>query len=186
MNIDELRMWLQERLPAHLLGAAPEIATYDDEVVIMLALAPDVVAGGDAALDRRQFDRRLIARMRDETRPLRVHIARELQSVLGRPVAWGMRVGDISALFTTRSTPVMTRLDRAEREVLDTLVGAGVADTRSAALSYVVRAFAIEHADWLAEARTAIMQVDQIRARLKLSARPGPPPTGAERSNEGQ
>jgi hypothetical protein len=69
----------------------------------------------------------------------------------------------------------MTRLGRAERDVLDTLVAAGVADTRSSALAYAVRAFAAEHAEWLAEVRSAIAQVDQVRARLKLTRRAGAP-----------
>jgi hypothetical protein len=71
--------------------------------------------------------------------------------------------------------PVMTRLGRTERDVLDTLVAAGVADTRSAALAYAVRAFAAEHTDWLAEVREAIAQVDQVRARLTLTRRAGAP-----------
>jgi hypothetical protein len=104
-----------------------------------------------------------------------MRLAQELQAVVGRPVAWGMRVGTISALFTTRTAPVMTRLGRAERDVLDTLVAAGVADTRSSALAYTVRAFAAEHADWLSEVRQAIEQVDQVRARLKLRRRAGVP-----------
>jgi hypothetical protein len=69
----------------------------------------------------------------------------------------------------------MTRLARAEREVLDTLVAAGVAETRSSALAYVVRAFAAEHAEWLAEVREAIAQVHEIRSRLKITSRPGAP-----------
>jgi len=55
------------------------------------------------------------------------------------------------------------------------LVAAGVADTRSAALAYAVRAFAAEHADWLDEVREAIAQVDQVRGRLKLTRRAGAP-----------
>jgi hypothetical protein len=101
-----------------------------------------------------------------------------MQEIVGRPVAWGMRVGDTTALFTTRSAPVMTRLGRAERDVLDTLVAAGVADTRSSALAYTVRAFAAEHADWLAEVRAAIEQVEQVRSRLKLTRRSGAPNAG--------
>jgi hypothetical protein len=58
---------------------------------------------------------------------------------------------------------------------LDTLVAAGVADTRSSALAYVVRAFNVEHAAWLAEVREAIAQVEQVRSRLTLSRRTGAP-----------
>ena len=175
MKTNELQSWIQERAPANLLAGPPEIAIYDDEVVIVLPL---VTAELDDALtgeERPAAERNLIARRREETRPWRMKQARELQSRLGRSVAWGMRAGASEALFSTRSVPVMTRLGRTERDVLDTLVAAGVADTRSAALAYAVRAFAAEHPDWLDEVRQAIAQVDQVRGRLKLTRRPGVP-----------
>jgi len=175
VKINELQSWLQERAPANLLAEAPEIAIYDDEVVIVLPIVTselDDVLGDEA---QRAAERTLIARRREETRPWRMKQARELQSKLGRAVAWGMRVGASETLFSTRSVPVMTRLGRTERDVLDTLVAAGVADTRSAALAYAVRAFAAEHTDWLDEVREAIAQVDQVRSRLKLTRRAGAP-----------
>lgn len=175
MNISEVSQWVYARLPAALLSGPPEVALYDDEVVIVL---PIVGAPGGAAAgpnEQRQAEFRLIAERREETRQLRMKLARELQKQLDLPIAWGMRVGGSEVLFTTRSAPVMTRLGRAEREVLDTLVAAGVADTRSAALAYAVRAFALEHADWIAEVRAAIAQVEQVRARLTITRRPGAP-----------
>jgi hypothetical protein len=174
MKLHELQPWLQERLPAQLLAGAPEVAIYDDEVVIMLPVGAEQPSA-EVSDEQRESVLRLIAQRREETRALRMRLAQELQAVVGRPVAWGMRVGAISALFTTRTAPVMTRLGRAERDVLDTLVAAGVADTRSSALAYTVRAFAAEHADWLSEVREAIEQVDQVRARLKLRRRAGVP-----------
>jgi hypothetical protein len=178
VKIEELQRRLQERLPAQLLAGPPEISIYDDEVVVMLPIVAD---GLDTSLpddELRAAALRLIGQRREETRGLRMKLARDLQEIVGRPVAWGMRAGDTSALFTTRSAPVMTRLGRAERDVLDTLVAAGVADTRSSALAYTVRAFAAEHADWLAEVRAAIEQVEQVRARLKLTRRSGAPVAG--------
>jgi hypothetical protein len=184
MNTSELQTWLQERAPAHLLAGPPEVTEYEDEVVIVLPVA---AAGLDAALpeaDRREAEYGLIALRREETRGWRMKQARELQARLGRPIAWGMRLGESQVLFTTRSVPVMTRLGRAERDVLDTLVAAGVADTRSSALAYAVRAFAAEHAGWLAEVREAIAQVEQVRARLTLTPRAGAPVMPAEPSDE--
>jgi hypothetical protein len=175
---EELQRRLQERLPAQLLAGAPEISVYDDEVVVLLPIAADSLDSSLTDDERREAALRLIGRRREETRSLRMQLARDVQEIVGRPVAWGMRVGDTAALFTTRSAPVMTRLGRAERDVLDTLVAAGVADTRSSALAYTVRAFAAEHADWLAEVRAAIEQVEQVRARLKLTRRSGAPDTG--------
>ena len=178
MKREELQRRLQERLPAQLLASAPEISVYDDEVVVLLPIAADSLDSSLPEDEQREAALRLIGRRREETRSLRMQLARDMQEILGRPVAWGMRVGDTTALFTTRSAPVMTRLGRAERDVLDTLVAAGVADTRSSALAYTVRAFAAEHVDWLAEVRAAIEQVEQVRARLTLTRRSGAPDTG--------
>jgi hypothetical protein len=173
MNDQELQAWLQGRLPPELLAAPPEPRFYEDELVIVLHSAgpPDGLAGQE----RREAEQRQIEDLRARTRPLRIRLAREIQAASGLPVAWAIRAGATEELFTSRSAPVMTRLGRAERELLDTLVAAGVAETRSAALGYVVRAFAKEHADWLAEMRAALVQVEQVRARLKLSPRRGPP-----------
>ncbi|HEU5102687.1 MAG TPA: hypothetical protein VFU22_26865, partial [Roseiflexaceae bacterium] len=138
MNINELQSWLQERVPANVVSGPPEIAIYDDEAVIVLPLLLPELGRAPEVEERRAAERELIAQRREETRPWRMKLARELQSKLGRAVAWGMRAGESEALFSTRSVPVMTRLGRAERDVLDTLVAAGVADTRSAALAYAV------------------------------------------------
>jgi hypothetical protein len=180
VNTTELSSWVRGRLPANLLAGPPEVTIYDDEAVVLLPIGDDEI---DAALfdeERRQAELQLIARRREETRSLRMKVAREQQKLLDRPVAWGMRAGSSTMLFTTRSAPVMTRLGRAERDVLDTLVAAGVADTRSAALAYAVRAFAAEHGDWLADVRQAIAQVEQVRARLTHTRRAGAPLVVAE------
>jgi hypothetical protein len=168
MQIAELQAWVQARLPEPFSTHPPEIRAYSDEVLIMLE--PDISPATDEAASSHEAELTLIAEQREATRPLRMQLANELQPLLRRPVAWGMRVGNSEMLFTTRSVPVMTRLGRAEREVLDTLVAAGVAETRSSAL-----AFATQHADWLAEVRQAITQVEEIRSRLKLTRQPGAP-----------
>jgi len=60
---------------------------------------------------------------------------------------------------------VMTRLRQPERVVLDTLVDAGVARSRSDALAWAVRLVG-QHADeWLAELRDAMAKVDDLRAK---------------------
>ena len=176
MREDELLALLARRLPPDLLGGPPEVRRYDDELLVLLRL--------DAAPADHEAAQALIARRREETRGLRMEIARELERATGLPVGWGMRAGPAESLFTTRTAPVMTRLGRAEREVLDTLVAAGVADTRSSALAYAVRAFAAEHAEWLAEVRQALAQVEQVRARLKLTRRAGAPSVPQEEAGE--
>ncbi|MDQ3735677.1 MAG: hypothetical protein M3400_17050, partial [Actinomycetota bacterium] len=69
------------------------------------------------------------------------------------------------ALFTHLAIPVMTRLRQPERQVLDTLVESGVARSRSEALAWSVRLVGQHTEDWLAELRTAMASVDEVRAR---------------------
>ena len=73
-------------------------------------------------------------------------------------------------MFTTFSVPVMTRLRQNERLVLDTLVDAGVARSRSDALAWCVRLVG-EHEDaWLGDLRGALERVEEIRAEGPRSA----------------
>ena len=102
-------------------------------------------------------------RFREETRDHRIEIAREAEHKFGRKVSWGVECNGRRVMFTTFSVPVMTRLRQAERQVLDTLVDAGVARSRSDALAWCVRLVG-EHQDtWLADLRTALRKVEQVR-----------------------
>ena len=94
-----------------------------------------------------------ISRFRADTRAARIEIAEEAEARYGRKVSWGAQLGETRALFTHISVPVMTRLRQPERQVLDTLVDAGVARSRSEALSWAVKLVG-EHAEsWLADLR---------------------------------
>ena len=59
----------------------------------------------------------------------------------------------------------MTRLRQAERLVLDTLVDAGVARSRSEALAWCVRLVGQHEEEWLAELRTAMDTVADVRSK---------------------
>ena len=59
----------------------------------------------------------------------------------------------------------MTRLRQPERQVLDTLVGAGVARSRSEALAWCVRLVGEHTEDWLTGLREAMSEVDRLRAQ---------------------
>ena len=101
---------------------------------------------------------------REETRQQRIEIAREAEHRFGRKVSWGVLCNDKKVMFTTFSVPVMTRLRQPERLVLDTLVDAGVARSRSDALAWCVRLVG-EHEDtWLSDLREALRHVEQVRA----------------------
>jgi hypothetical protein len=91
-------------------------------------------------------------------------IAAQAEHCFGRKVSWGAVCGDVSMLFTSLSVPVMTRLRLPERQVLDTLIDAGVARSRSDALAWCVRLVATHEGDWLAELRDAFDRVARVRA----------------------
>src|ERR1700722_2074049 len=101
---------------------------------------------------------------REETRSERMNIADEAQNRYGRKVSWGVEVGDEQVLFTHIAVPVMTRLKQPERQVLDTLVGAGVARSRSDALAWSVKLVGEHTEEWLAKLRDAMSAVDDVRA----------------------
>jgi hypothetical protein len=106
-----------------------------------------------------------ITAFREHTRETRVALAREAEHRYGRKVAWGARCGDQEELFTNLSVPVMTRLRLPERAVLDVLIEAGVARSRSEALAWCVRLVGQHEGDWLEELRHALEQVAQVRRR---------------------
>jgi len=94
-----------------------------------------------------------------------MEIAQQAEHRYRRKVAWGARLGSTDELFTTLSVPVMTRLRQSERQVLDTLVDAGVARSRSEALAWAVHLVG-EHADeWLGELREAMRAVEKLRGQ---------------------
>ena len=118
----------------------------------------------DPAADRAAAEGR-ISRFRAETRATRIQIAEEAEARYGRKVSWGARLGEVETLFTHLSVPVMTRLRQPERQVLDTLVDAGVARSRSEALAWAVKLVGQHAESWLAELRGRHAEVDKLRAQ---------------------
>ena len=92
-------------------------------------------------------------------------IADAAQERYGRSVAWGAACGDVREVFTHLSVPVMTRVRQPERLVLDTLVDAGVARSRSEALVWAVRLVGQHAEEWLGQLRDAMASVEEVRAR---------------------
>lgn len=165
---DDAAAWLQGRLPDGWFTAAPDVTVDREEILIVGELPP--LEGEFADTESGRADRAAavagrISRFRETTREERIEIARQAEHRYQRKVAWGARLGGTEELFTTLSVPVMTRLRQQERIVLDTLVDAGVARSRSDALAWAVRLVG-EHADeWLSELRTAMAKVDELRAQ---------------------
>ncbi len=161
---EDVKAWLGGRLPEEWFTEAPQVTVDRDEILIVGTLAgAGRHAEGDSAAARSEAEQGRIARFREQTREQRIQIARETEHKFDRKVAWGARCGDTETLFTRLAVPVMTRLPQAERVVLDTLVDAGVARSRSHALAWCVRLVGQHSSDWLAELRTALTDVERLR-----------------------
>ncbi|MFT4867097.1 MAG: hypothetical protein ACI8RE_003298 [Ilumatobacter sp.] len=158
--------WLTGRLPADWISEQPADVVVDrDEITITLTVAQPKLADGASDLDLAEAADGRIAGFRDETRDKRVSTAREAEHRFERKVSWGVRVGERTQLFTHVAAPVMTRLRQPERIVLDTLVSASVARSRSDALAWCVRLVGKNTDEWLAELRTAMSTVEEVRAQ---------------------
>jgi hypothetical protein len=161
---DDAADWFAGRLPTGWFTDL-DVTVDREEITVVGALSGDAPGDetGDQTLTKAAAEGR-ISRFRSETRDQRIEIAQEAEQRYGRKVAWGARVGETGALFTHLAVPVMTRLRQPERRVLDTLVDAGVARSRSDALAWSVRLVG-DHADeWLGQLRDAMAEVDKLRA----------------------
>ena len=157
----EVAGWFAGRLPDGWFTGPVELTIDRDEITVVGSLAEPQPGEGDVAAARAGR----ISRFREETRQQRMAIADAAQERYGRSVAWGASCGDQRELFTNLSMPVMTRLRQPERLVLDTLVDAGVARSRSEALVWAVRLVGRNADEWLTELRDAMASVEEVRAR---------------------
>ncbi|KYH46222.1 hypothetical protein [Branchiibius sp. NY16-3462-2] len=160
---ERVRGWFSGRLPEDWQHSPADLRIDRDEIVVLLNLA-DVEAGASDAETAEARAGRASA-FREDTRAQRMAIAREAQHRYERTVSWGVRIGDHEQLFTHVAAPTMTRLRQPERLVLDTLVDAGVARSRSDALAWCVRLVAQHEDDWLSELREAMATVADVRTK---------------------
>jgi hypothetical protein len=161
---EEIRGWFTGRLPADWFTGAPEITLDREEIVIVGALEPAAIEKTAPDAERAAAAAGRIKAFREGTRDIRITIAREAEHRFHRKVAWGAQCGERRELFTTLSVPVMTRLRQADRRVLDTLVDAGVARSRSDALAWCVRLVGSNADTWLVDLREALQSVQKVRA----------------------
>jgi hypothetical protein len=157
-----MRGWFAGRLPADWFTDAVEVTTDRDEILVVGTIPPPDLAD-EAAEVRNAAIAARISGFREDTRTRRIKIADEAQHRFGRTVSWGVACADQRVPFTTLSVPAMTRLRQPERRVLDTLVEAGVARSRSHALAWCVRLVAERQDDWLSDLREALTKVEQVR-----------------------
>jgi len=161
---DEVRGWFAGRLPDGWFTGGPEVLVDREEITVVGPLgALDVPPDASPAAQAAAADGRA-RRFREETRDHRIEIAREAELKFSRKVSWGVICGGRKVMFTTVSVPVMTRLRQSERKVLDTLVDAGVARSRSDALAWCVRLVGEHEESWLGQLREALRRVEEVRA----------------------
>ena len=164
-SLERVRGWFTGRLPEVWMVERPRVTVDREEVTVVLTVA-DVQAAEDASEVELAEARAGRSRaFREDTRERRMEIAREAEHRFERKVSWGVRVGDHEELWTHVAAPVMTRLRQPQRMVLDTLVDAGVAKSRSDALAWCVRLVGQHEGDWLAELRQAMESVADVRGR---------------------
>ncbi|OBF06928.1 hypothetical protein [Mycobacterium sp. 852002-10029_SCH5224772] len=158
--------WFAGRLPEKWFDGDPTVTVDREEITVVGKLA-DAANSESEESEARAAGR--ASRFREETRSERMHIADEAQDRYGRKVSWGVEVASATGteriLFTHIAVPVMTRLKQPERQVLDTLVDAGVARSRADALAWSVKLVGEHAEEWLAKLRDAMTAVDDLRAQ---------------------
>lgn len=165
MTDTAITSWFTGRLPDEWTSAAaPTIVADREEITVTVAIEPPETGADTSGADRAEMIAGRIAAFREDTRERRMTIAREAEHRFERKVAWAVRVDDTVALFSHLAAPAMTRLRQPERMVLDTLVAANIARSRSDALAWCVRLVGRNVDEWLAELRDAMRAVDEVRA----------------------
>jgi hypothetical protein len=158
---EKVQGWFSGRLPKEWTGEPATVTVDREEITVILTI--DDVAAGDSEVEQAEARAGRASAFREETRDARIKIAREAEHRYERKVSWGVKVGDHSELWTHLAAPVMTRLRQQNRLVLDTLVEAGVARSRSEALAWCVRLVGQHEEEWLGELRDAMASVADVR-----------------------
>ncbi len=161
---EEIRGWFAGRVPTDWFTAPIELTGDREEIIVTGELADVTLAKGASDAERAAARSSRADGFREDTREARMRIAADAEHRFRRKVAWGVSVGSEKHMFTTLSVPVMTRLRLRERGVLDTLVDAGVARSRSEALAWCVKLVGDHEGEWIEALRTAIAGVESVRA----------------------
>jgi hypothetical protein len=162
---EKLRGWFAGRLPDDLFESLTEVTADREEITVVGRIPEPRLSEGASDAEREAALQARIQEFRERTREDRVAVAREAEHLYRKKVSWGVECGTERALFTHVAAPVMTRLRQPEREVLDTLIAAGVARSRSDALAWCVRLVQRHTDDWLTELRDSLEHVQRVRSQ---------------------
>ncbi len=159
---DATAAWFAGQLPDEWFSAPVEVLVDRDEIIVTGTLAlPEHIPDGPENTETAAAAR--IDSWRERTRNQRMAVADIAQARWHRHVTWAARCGDREDRFTSAAVPVMTRLLFNEREVLDTLIDAGVARSRSEAMAWCVAQVGQHRAEWIDKLRDAMTEVERIR-----------------------
>jgi hypothetical protein len=162
---ERVRGWFTGRVPEEWQVEPVEVVIDREEISVLLTLADVTLAESASEAEVEEARAGRTKAFREDTRSKRMSIAREAERRFDRKVSWQVRVGGRVELFTHVAAPMMTRLRQPQRQVLDTLVDAGVARSRSEALAWCVRLVAEHEDEWLGELREAMTKVADVRAK---------------------
>lgn len=156
---DDLEAWFVGSLPDDWFVEPITVEFDRDEIVVT----------GELASPKAKKDTRAIAEaarietFREETRESRMAVADRAQQKFGRTVSWAATCGASASDWTSASVPAMTRLRFEDRAILDTLIDAGVARSRSEALAWCVRLVGENEEKWIGSLRSALTAVEEAR-----------------------
>ncbi|MER6788356.1 hypothetical protein ABT330_27710 [Streptomyces sp. NPDC000658] len=179
---EKLRGWFAGRLPDDLFEELTDVTADREEITVIGRIAAPRLAEGAPDAERKAAVDARIQEFRDRTRETRMAVARDAEHRFRHKVSWGVVCDGERALFTHVAAPVMTRLRQPERQVLDTLIAAGVARSRSDALAWCVRLVQRHTDDWLTELRESLEHVQRVRAQGPDAA---PDPAEAPEPSDG-
>ena len=171
VDTTEIKTWFKKRLPEDWYSfnegfdSEMQVLADRDEIVLIGPL-PEPETDADADEDAIETARRATVKSwRQQTRDKRIEVAADAQERFGKHVSWGASIGGDRFLFTHISVPTMTRLKITDRQVLDTLVDAGVASSRSEALAWCVRYAGRKEEQWLNDLKAAFKSVSEVREK---------------------
>ena len=162
----EIAGWFRGRVDDTWFTAL-DVVVDKDEILVLGTLPTPTLGSSDGEDDpdaRRVAASARINGFREDTRDRRIRIADEAEHLFGKKVSWGCRCDGLERRFTVANVPVMTRLLLDERQVLDTLIDAGIARSRSEALSWCVKLVGANQREWIDQLREAVSGVEKVRA----------------------
>lgn len=160
-SVEELSAWFAGGVDDGWFTEPVEVRFDRDEIQVTGTLPePEVAAGAPTEV----AETARIEAFRESSRDGRISVAKRAEERFERKVSWRARCGSTTADFTTAGVPAMTRLGFDQRVILDTLIDAGVARSRSEALAWCVELVGEHESDWIQQLRDALSAVEAARA----------------------